>query len=342
MVARRALVTGAAGQDGYYLVRLLGGLGYAVHAHSSKPVGPDRQPDGVWHVGPLTDRAFLDGMLNRVQPDEIYNLAAVSSPRLSWQLARQTAEMNALVPQQLCEWIVGNRPGCRLFQASSSEIFGRTLDEAQNELTACAPQSPYGAAKLYAHSIVGAYRRQYDLHACCGIMFNHESPRRPLSYVSQKIAYAAAAISLGFEESPERGEDGRPIVTAGKVHLGNLEVRRDFGFAGDYVGAMHRILQHAPADDFVVGTGESHSIGEFCEVAFGKVGLAWRDHVVVDPGFMRKVDSVYTRADSRKIRAEIGWAPKTSFEELVDMMLEAQLRVLTAEKNAERQRRSRR
>jgi GDPmannose 4,6-dehydratase len=328
MAARRALVTGAAGQDGYYLLRLLNGLGYAVHAHSSRAGEPDRRADASWHVGPLTDRAFLDGMLGAVQPDEIYNLAAISSPRLSWQMPRETAEMNALVPLQICEWIVASRPGCRLFQASSSEIFGRTQDEAQNEETACAPQSPYGIAKLYAHNIVGAYRRQYNLHACSGILFNHESPRRPLSYVSQKIAYAAAAISLGLAESPACGEDGKPIVLAGKVHLGNLDVRRDFGFAGDTVEAMHLILQHPTADDYVVGTGDSRSIREFCDAAFTRVGLEWSDHVVFDPGLMRKVDSLFTRADASKLRRVLGWAPKTSFAELVAKMVDANVAAL--------------
>lgn len=328
-MTKRALVTGAGGQDGYYLLRLLADLDYDIVGQTHSAGNRDGLPSRVrWHVGDLTDARFLASLLGEAAPDEIYNLAAVSSTRLAWQMPRQTAELNAFVPQQICQWIIESRPSCRLFQASSSEIFGPAQAPLQNEQTACTPQSPYGIAKLYAHSIVAAYRRQYDLHACSGILFNHESPRRPLSFVSQKIAHAAAAISLGIEETAARGDDGRPIVSGGKIRLGNLDVRRDFGFAGDYVEAMHLILQHPTADDYVVGTGQSHSIGEFCETAFRQVGLDWRDHVVVDNALRRKDDNLFTCADSSKLQRVLGWAPKKRFDELVSLMVSANIRIL--------------
>jgi GDPmannose 4,6-dehydratase len=319
-----ALVTGAGGQDGFYLARRLVALGYEVHGqiHNSGPI-----ENVHCHTGDLTDAAFVDDLLSSVIPDEIYNLAA-TSPRAAWESAA-TAELNALAPHRICAWIARNRPGCRLFQASSSDIFGTANGDYQNEETPCIPRSPYGVAKLYAGQIVRIYRQQYGLHACVGILFNHESPRRPLSYVSQKIAHAAAALSLGIAETAERDETGAPIVSGRKLRLGNLDIRRDFGFAGDHVEAIRLILQHATPDDYVVGTGETHSVREFCETAFGHVGLDWREHVVVDPQLLRKVDSLYTRADSRKLRETLGWLPTTGFGDLVRMMVDARVRALT-------------
>jgi GDPmannose 4,6-dehydratase len=284
--------------------------------------------DVTWHIGDLTETKFLESLIRDTRPDEIYNLAAVSRPVLSWTMPRQTAETNALVPQQICETMVRYLPRARLFQASSSEIFGDVVADKQSEITRCEPTSPYGVAKLYAQRIIGAYRKQYRLHACCGILFNHESPRRPLSYVSQKIAYAAAHLACGMTDSADLDERGQSILSRGKVMLGDLEVRRDFGFAGDYVRAMRMILQHPVADDYVVGTGEDHSIREFCEVAFRSVGLDWTDHVGSDPRLLRKTDSHYTHADPAKLRRVIGWRPSVSFEGLVKMMVDAQVKAL--------------
>lgn len=297
----KVLITGASGQDGHYLISLLRQQGCVVHAQSRHQTHPSLDGDGTcWHVGDPTDRDFLASLIATIMPDEIYNLAAVSRPIQSWGAPRETADVNAFVPQDICELLLKHKPDCRLFQASSSEIFGDAVDHAQNEQTLCAPKSPYGAAKLYAHRIVGAYRAQYGLHVSTGILFNHESPKRPLSYVSQKIAYAAAAVSLGLSETPETDERGRPILLEGKMVLGDLSVRRDFGFAGDYVEAMRLIVQHPTADDYVIGTGQDHSIEEFCHQAFSLVGHNWKDHVVTDPGLIRKVDSRYTRADTAK------------------------------------------
>jgi len=328
-MTKTALITGASGQDGRYLINLLSNHGYVIHAQSRQQ-RPEQDPNAQWHFGNLTNIEFLEALVAKIRPDEVYNLAALSRPIASWSSPRETAELNAFVPQHICELLLKHNPQCRFFQASSSEIFGDGFTQIQNEQTHCEPKSPYGVSKLFAHRIVGAYRQQYRLHACSGILFNHESPHRPLSFVSQKIAYAAAAISLGLSEAKALDERGNPILSDGKLRLGDLSVRRDFGYAGDYVEAMHSILQHQVPDDYVVGTGETHSILEFCDIAFRSIGLDWTDHVSVDPKLIRRVDSHYTRADSSKIRAAVGWRPKVSFEELVSMMVEAQVRSFKA------------
>ena len=325
-VKRKILVTGASGQDGFYHIDLLRKQGCVVHAQSRRQTHPNLHQDGThWHVGDPTDGDFLDSLIASVMPDEIYNFAAISRPVLSWGLPRETAEVNAFLPQQICELLLKHKPGCRLFQASSSEIFGDSADRVQDEQTLCVPKSPYGTAKLYAHRIIGAYRTQYGLHASTGILFNHESPQRPLSFVWQKIAYAAAAISVGLTHTSETDERGQPILRDGKIALGDLSVRRDFGFAGDYVEAMRLIVQHHTADDYVIGTGEDHSIDEFCNEAFSLVGHKWTDHVSVDPGLLRKVDSHYTHANAAKIRSVLNWRPKIGFRELVSIMVKAQI-----------------
>jgi GDPmannose 4,6-dehydratase len=319
---RRALVTGGSGQDGWFLIELLLTRGYDVHAQSRHAQGAGRHRGDVrWHVGDISNPTILSDLIEAVLPHEIYNLASASRPIDSWKLPYETAKVNALVPQQICELVLELCPNCRIFQATSSEIFGDIAKGPQNEATPCCPQTPYGIAKLYAHLIIGAYRKNYGLKASSGIMFNHESPRRPLSYVSQKIAHAAAALALGFRDTVERDERGHPLLHDGTLHLGDLNVRRDFGFAGDYVEIMHLMLQSDPADDYVIGTGETHSIGEFCEIAFRQVGLDWRNHVVVDRDLYRAVDSHFTQADCSKAVERIGWRPSTSFVELVSMMV---------------------
>ena len=332
----RALITGGAGQDGWYLIELLLSRGYDVAAHSRHQVDSEVHGGRVcWHTGDLTDGIFLDDLLRVSAPDEVFNLAAVSQPALSWDNPIETAQLNALVPQRICEFIRRNNPACRLFQASSSEIFGDTICKLQDEQTRANPKSPYGVSKAYAHHIVGAYRQQYGLHLSCGIMFNHESPRRPLNFVSQKIAHAAAAAALRLTETRELDERGRPILSGGKLYLGDISVRRDFGFAGDFVNAMHLIVQNETASDFVVGTGQSHSIAEFCETAFDVVGLDWTKYIAIDQSLVRKVDNRYTRADSTKLRSELGWHPKVAFSELVTMMVQERMRILEMALQAE-------
>lgn len=330
VLGKRVLVTGATGQDGRFLLNLLSRHGCEIHAQTR--AAPPTMPVVVhWHRGDLTDPRFLEHLVVELQPDEIYNLAALSRPILSWEAPRETAQLNAFVPQSICELLVRHRPRCRLFQATSSEIFGDCAGEWQDEATQCRPRSLYGIAKLYGHHAIGAYRRQYGLYACSGILFNHESPFRPLSFVSQKIAYAAAAVSCGLSDTAALDERGRPILSGGVLLLGDLTVRRDFGFAGDYAEAMHLILQHPQADDYVVGTGEPHSIEEFCDIAFATVGLDWRDHVSVDQSLIRKIDSHFTRANCAKLREAVGWRPRVTFKELVGMMVRAQIASLRSD-----------
>jgi GDPmannose 4,6-dehydratase len=326
-LAKRALVTGATGQDGWYLIDLLLARGYEVHAQSRQQGGADRS--GVTpHTGDLTNSEFLERLIKTIEVDEIYNLAAVSRPDLSWSNPIEAAELNALVPQRICELIRRHAPNSRLFQASSAAIYGDHGSGVQNEATRCDPRTPYGIAKYYAHRVVGAYREQYDLHLSSGILFNHESPRRPLSFVSQKIAHAAAALHLGLNKTKELDERGRPLLSDGKVRLGNLDVRRDFGFAGDHVEAIYAMLQSDTPDDYVIGTGESHSIAEFCETAFRTVGLDWKNHVVTDSQLVRRADIPVTCADSTKLRNRLGWRPKTSFGDLVALMVQNRIEAI--------------
>src|SRR6202790_4474031 len=222
-VAKRALVTGGAGQDGWYLIRLLLSRGYFISAHSRHSVDPEIHGGrGSWHAGDLTDDIFLKNLLSASAPDEIYNLAAVSRPALSWDNPVETAMLNGLVPQRICEFMRRQMPATRLFQASSSEIYGDGPTQLQNEQTKINPKSPYGISKAYAHQTIGAYRQQYGLHLSSGILFNHESPRRPLNFVSQKIAHAAAAVSLGLRETRELDERGKPILSDGKLFFGDF------------------------------------------------------------------------------------------------------------------------
>jgi GDPmannose 4,6-dehydratase len=325
MTARSALVTGASGQDGWYLVKFLLAKGYQVHAQSRFPAGPDGHGAGVrWYVGDLTNPQFLETLVKQACPAEIYNLAAISRPQLSWAHPIDTAQLNAVMPHRLCEIVRQDCPAVRLFQASSSEMFGASRSHIQDEDTPCVPNTPYGVAKAYAHRIVGSYRSQYGLHLSTGILFNHESPRRPLSFVSQKIAHGVASIALGLQQTRELDEHGRPVVEGGRIHLGNIDVQRDFGFAGDYVEAMHAIVQNEVAGDFVIGTGETHSISEFCEVAFRLIGRDWREHIVCRPDLVRKTDDD-TRADPSKLKSLLGFAFRTSFTELVTMMVRSRI-----------------
>jgi GDPmannose 4,6-dehydratase len=331
-VTRKALITGGSGQDAYYLARLLAEKGYELHLQSRG--GPTNTSVALgtarWHVASLADGGALEQLLTSIKPDEIYNLASFSQVETSWNRPMEVAAMNAVLPHRILEVIRNDLPDTRFFQASSSAIFGDSLADAQNENTPLQPQTPYAVAKAYAHWAVQAYRSRHGVHACSGILFNHESPRRPLTYVSQKIATAAALVSLGMENSGERDELGRPILVDGRLSLGNLDVRRDFGFAGDHVRAMWSMLQQDRADDYVIGTGETHSIVDICTVAFSHVGHDWRSHVVVDPKLVRQVDSHYTRADISKARLTLGWQPTQSFEELIRMMVDARVASLLA------------
>jgi GDPmannose 4,6-dehydratase len=327
-MSRRALVTGAAGQDGWYLVEHLLARGYEVHAQGRARPERERRRGLTWHAGDVTDPDFLRGVFTAAAPDEIYNLASVSRPHDSWTRPDEALVVDALVPQQLCELMLALAPRARLFQATSSEIFGDAKLAPQGEDSPLHPQTPYATAKAHAHLTVGAYRRRHGLHASSGIMFNHESPRRPLAYVSQKIAHAAAALSLGLRDTREPDELGQPILKNGWLRLGNLDVRRDFGFAGDYVEIMHLMLQAETPDDYVIGTGVSRSIGELCALAFRGTGRDWKEHVVVDQALVRTIDSRHTEADTGKLVGRFGWRAKTDLPTLVAMMVEHQVKAL--------------
>lgn len=333
-MSRRALVTGGAGQDGWFLTRFLLERGYEVHAQSLH-ANEVARPEGLkWHIGDLSHATYTDELLASIRPDEIYNLASFSQPRRALNAPILSSEINGFGPLYIFDAARRNLPQCRIFQASSSEIFGPTNDQPQNETSRFAPVSPYGIAKLFAHQMAGFYRQWFGLFVCSGIMFNHESERRPLDYVSQKIAHAAAAVGLGLTTTNELDERGRPILRNGKVSLGNLDVRRDFGFAGDYVEAIWKMLQCEQPSDYVLGTGQSHSIRQFCEYAFAHVGRDWRDHVVVDPELVRSIDSYVTVADSSKARQKLEWEPRTSFHALVNRMVDARTAALAVIRRA--------
>lgn len=326
---KRALITGATGQDGCYLSGLLLSKGYEVHLQS-RWAHPRRDPNpsAIWHKANLIDPQAVEELCLSIAPDEIYNLAASSRPEATWEEPLETALINGMVPHRFLEVIRRRLPDRRFYQASSSEIFGNTPISPQNELTPFQPQTPYAIAKVYAHQTVNAYRLRYGLFACAGILFNHDSPERPLWFVTQKIAHAAALIASGVRDSDELDERGEPIVSKGCVSLGNIDVSRDFGYAGDYVRAMWLMLQHEGPEDYVIGSGTTHSIRDICQVAFGHVNRNWEEHVVIDQRLVRPLDSRYTIADSTKARGLLGWKPTVSFEDLVRMMVDARLELV--------------
>jgi len=321
---KNALITGIMGQDGSYLAELLLSKGYEVHglkrrASSSHPNRVDRLyqehergPRLFLHFADLTDAGSLAMVLSRVRPDEIYNLGAQSDVKVSFEAPHYTADVVAMGALRLLDAIRQIQLPCRFYQASSSEMYGST-PPPQNESSPFHPRSPYACAKVFAHNIVVNYRESYGLRASCGILFNHESPRRGETFVTRKITRAVAQIKLGLQE---------------KLCLGNLEARRDWGFAGDYVQAMWLMLQQDVAEDFVIGTGEMHSVREFAELAFAHAEMDWRRHVAVDPRHNRPAEVDALRADCSKARRVLGWAPTMTFEQLVRMMVDSDLRDL--------------
>lgn len=319
----RVLITGVTGQDGSYLAEALLRAGDEVHGLVRQaslvqrsrldaiPVCAEARRGGALklHYADLTDSSSLQWLVRQVRPDAVYHLAGQSHVKVSFDLPEYTAETTGLGTLRLLEAVRQNVPESRFFLAATSEIFGEPAECPQSETTPVAPVNPYAAAKLYALNLVRVYRRAYGLFACAGVLFNHESPRRGENYVTRKIARAAARISRGLEK---------------ELHLGTLEPRRDWGYAPDYVEGMRAILGAARPDDFVLATGESHSVGEFCELAFREVGLDYRDHVVLDPEYVRPVDITETRGDPGKAERELGWIARTRFPELVRVMVGAE------------------
>jgi len=318
---RKALITGITGQDGSYLTEFLLAKGYEVHGiirrsssfntqridHLYKdPHDPDSRL--FLHYGDLTDGAGLREVLTRVVPDEVYNLAAQSHVRVSFDQPVYTAQVDAVGTVRLLEALRDTGVPARFYQASSSEMYGKVVETPQTEKTPFHPRSPYGCAKVYSFWQTVNYRESYGMFACNGILFNHDSPRRGETFVTRKITRAATRIREGLQK---------------RLHLGNLDARRDWGFAGDYVEAMWLMLQQDTPDDYVIATGESHSVREFLELTFQRVGLDWREYVDCDPRYLRPAEVDLLQGDASKARQALGWKPRVDFHGLVEMMVDA-------------------
>jgi GDPmannose 4,6-dehydratase len=316
---KRALITGITGQDGSYLAELLLDKGYEVHgmvrrSSTEKFERIEHLRDRITlHQADLLDHRSLVDALRAADPDEVYNLAAMSFVAVSWIQPTLTAEFTGVGVTRLLEAVREVCPGTRFYQASSSEMFGKVLETPQTETTPFYPRSPYGVAKVYGHFITVNYRESYDLFACSGILFNHESPRRGLEFVTRKITWHAAAIKTG---------------KATELRLGNLDAKRDWGFARDYVEAMWLMLQQDTPEDFVIATGHTHTVRECVEIAFERVGLDWQPYVVQDDRFLRPAEVDLLVGDCAKAKRRLGWEPKTSFEELIALMTDADLKTL--------------
>lgn len=318
----RALITGCTGQDGSYLTELLLSKGYDVHGLKRRAslFNTDRV-DHIYqdlheknlrftlHYGELTDGSCMATLLYDIRPDEVYHLGAQSHVRVSFDVPEFTTDVVATGTLRILEAIRRTGVKTRFYQASSSEQFGST-PPPQSERTVFHPRSPYACAKVYAHNITVNYRESYGMHASCGILFNHESPRRGETFVTRKITRAAAHIKLGLQK---------------KLYLGNLEARRDWGYAPDYVRAMWMMLQQDEADDYAIGTGEAHSVRDFVEVAFARVDLDWREFVEIDPRYFRPAEVDYLMADATKAKKQLGWEPMVTFHQLVNIMVDADL-----------------
>jgi len=323
-----ALITGVTGQDGSYLAEFLLAKGYMVHGLKRRAssfntgrvdhIYEDLHQAGArffLHYADLTDGGSLTKLLYEIQPDEVYNLAAQSHVKVSFEIPEYTADVTACGALRLLEAIRRTGLRCRFYQASSSEMFGST-PPPQSESSPFRPRSPYGCSKVFAHYVTVNYRESYGMHASSGILFNHESPRRGETFVTRKITRAVARIKHGLEQ---------------KLYLGNLEARRDWGYAPDYVRAMWLMVQQEKPGDYVVGTGETHSVREFAELAFAHAGLDWREYVEVDPRYFRPAEVDVLCADASKARRELGWEPEVGFDELVRLMVEADLAEVEAQ-----------
>jgi len=317
---KRALITGITGQDGSYLAELLLTKGYAVHGMVRRSSTENFERIGhlrdrvTLHQADLLDQLSIIAIIKAIRPQEVYNLAAQSFVPTSWVQPVLTGEFTAIGVTRMLEAIRLVDPKIRFYQASSSEMFGKVQETPQTERTPFWPRSPYGVAKVYGHWITVNYRESYDLFACSGILFNHESPRRGKEFVTRKISHAVASIRKGLQK---------------EIRLGNLEAKRDWGFAGDYVRAMWLMLQQKTPDDYVVATGANHTVREFCEIAFDHVGLPWKKHVVVDPALFRPAEVNTLCGNPAKARRKLGWKPQVGFPELVRMMVDADLKRLT-------------
>jgi GDPmannose 4,6-dehydratase len=321
----RALITGITGQDGSYLAELLLEKGYEVFGivRRSSVKKFDRIETIIDDIelveGDLTDQSSLDSVIHAVQPDEVYNLAAQSFVPVSWNQPVLTGDVTGLGVIRILEAIRKHRPTAKFLQASSSEMFGKVRETPQTEKTAFYPRSPYGAAKVFGHYITVNYRESYGLFACSAMGFNHESPRRGMEFVTRKVTHQVARIKCGL---------------ARKLMMGNLDAKRDWGFAGDYVHAMWLMLQQAEPEDYVLATGKTHSIRDLLEIAFSAVGLDWQDYVEIDPKLIRPAEVDVLSGDATKAWEKLGWKPRVGFEELIKMMVQADLEAVQRAENA--------
>lgn len=328
---KRALITGITGQDGSFLAEFLLERGYEVFGLARReswfrPNNASHLADKVQVLfGDMGEGIDIASALQDAKPDEIYNLASQSRPGESWVRAPETLMINGMGAIRLFESVRHACPQARVYHASSSEMFGQTKDLPQNEETPFNPTNPYAAAKVYAHHMMRIYRESYGLFISSGILFNHESERRPLHFVTQKIAYGAACAALGIKNSLDLNERGHPIVADGMLSLGNLDIARDWGHAEDFVKAMWLMLQQERADDFVIGTGKLHTLRQLCDAAYSRVGLRWQDHVVSDHELVRPLETGQTLADASKARRVLNWEPTISFEQMVGRMVDAQI-----------------
>jgi len=319
-MAKRALITGITGQDGSYLAELLLEKGYEVHGMVRRSSEEKFERIGhlrdriTLHQGDLLDQFSIAAILARVGPHEVYNLAAQSFVPTSWDQPVLTGEFTGLGVTKMLEAIRHTLPSTRFYQASSSEMFGKVREVPQNERTPFYPRSPYGVAKVYGHFIAVNYRESFGLFALSGILFNHESPRRGLEFVTRKVSNGVARIKLGLQE---------------KLAMGNLEAKRDWGFAGDYVEAMWLMLQADTPEDYVIATHETHTVQELCEIAFARADLDWKKHVQVDSSLVRPAEVELLIGDPSKAKQQLGWEPKVRFKELIEMMVDADIRRLS-------------
>ncbi len=318
-MAKSALITGITGQDGSYLTELLLEKGYTVYGLVQRSA--NYQFENIEHLlkdiriitGDLADFSSLSRAVKTAAPDEVYNLAAQSFVKASWDIPELTGDITGVGVTRILEVVRQEAPQARFYQASSSEMFGKVVETPQKETTPFYPRSPYGVSKAYGHFATVNYRESFGLYACSGILFNHESPRRGREFVTRKIAISAARIKMGLEK---------------QLQMGNIDAKRDWGFAGDYVRAMWLMLQQDEPEDFVVGTGETHSVQEFLELAFSRLDLNWKDYVVEDEQFMRPAEVDVLLADSSKAKEKLGWTPEVSFPDLVTMMVDAEMKAL--------------
>jgi GDPmannose 4,6-dehydratase len=328
---KTALITGVTGQDGSFLAELLLDKGYKVFGMARRESW--LKPNSASHLaekievlfGDMSEGVDISSAIQRAAPDEVYNLASQSRPGESWARAQETLLINGMGAVRLFESVRHNRPQAKVYHASSSEMFGQVCSANQNEETAFNPSSPYAAAKVYAHHMARIYRNSFGLFISTGILFNHESERRPLHFVTQKIAFGAACASLGINFSTHLNELGHPVVDRGKLSLGNLNVSRDWGHATDFVRAMWLMLQQDQPGEFVVGTGELHTLSQLCQTAYDHVGLNWKDYVVSDPSLIRPLDTGESLADASKAREILGWQPIVSFTSMVGSMVDAKI-----------------